>query len=661
MTHYIRKLAVGILLLFGVGATAAEIGSFTEILAATPSLAASIPASRSFVVASAGPVNVTLADLAAPAAMTDLRLVVTRGGNRLFSLNAPGTGQFLAAPGTYDVQVLGTPAANPRSGTFNVEVRAVGGTTALLQFSAGIDAPAAGNPAQSTLQKSVALAQPGTYRLTLGDRSFPAALTGLSVFVVHQGVVVLVQTGPCAIAACSWTFNAPAVGNYDLVVSATAASPALSGLYTLEIAGPGGEVIESAAHRVGQLPAPFPVSLPQAANYTLTLADLAAPQALGGMRGLVVQGASVLAQLQAPGSVAITGAGAGNADLYVLATAGAGGAGAWTARVASIGGQTVFQDARVLPDGFDSGTNTGGYRYATNVATAGSYRFVLKDQLFPSAFVALRALVVQNGGLVQTIASPGTTTLALANGPAFLLVTGVNTSGASSLLGLSLEPAAGGAALLTRSQGVGGSFSTRDVVIPAAGSHDLQVADLSFPAAFQDFAVAITRGTDMVGQIFGGGQIRFEAVPGTYSINLLSRLTAGAQFGTWGFGLATTPPAPTISLTATPASVPSQTSATLTWSTTGATSCTATGGWSGTKALSGTETSIPLIINTAFTLTCVGAGGNANVTANVAIDAPAASDGGGGSLDIASLLLLLMATCAVVFRQSGLQARVLRS
>jgi hypothetical protein len=79
------------------------------------------------------------------------------------------------------------------------------------------------------------------------------------------------------------------------------------------------------------------------------------------------------------------------------------------------------------------------------------------------------------------------------------------------------------------------------------------------------------------------------------------------------------PPAPTASLTANPTSVPSGGSSTLTWSTTDASSCTASGGWSGTKATSGSQSTGALTASTDFLLTCTGAGGSASVSARVTV------------------------------------------
>ncbi|QQS15437.1 MAG: fibronectin type III domain-containing protein [Candidatus Moraniibacteriota bacterium] len=80
---------------------------------------------------------------------------------------------------------------------------------------------------------------------------------------------------------------------------------------------------------------------------------------------------------------------------------------------------------------------------------------------------------------------------------------------------------------------------------------------------------------------------------------------------------------PTISLSANPTSITSGQSSTLTWSSTNATSCTASGSWSGTKATSGTQSVSPATTST-YTLTCTGTGGATNQSATVTV-------GSGGS------------------------------
>lgn len=80
------------------------------------------------------------------------------------------------------------------------------------------------------------------------------------------------------------------------------------------------------------------------------------------------------------------------------------------------------------------------------------------------------------------------------------------------------------------------------------------------------------------------------------------------------------PPVPTASLSASPTSVVSGGSSTLTWSSTNATSCTASGGWSGSLATSGTFATGPLTVAAGYSLVCTGVGGTSPAaTASVVI------------------------------------------
>jgi len=93
-------------------------------------------------------------------------------------------------------------------------------------------------------------------------------------------------------------------------------------------------------------------------------------------------------------------------------------------------------------------------------------------------------------------------------------------------------------------------------------------------------------------------------------------------------GSAPPPPPPVVSITARPTSVASGGSSTLTWSTSGATSCAASGSWSGAVATSGSQTTGALTQNATYTLTCGGSGGTATASASVSVGAAtdAASD-----------------------------------
>ena len=91
----------------------------------------------------------------------------------------------------------------------------------------------------------------------------------------------------------------------------------------------------------------------------------------------------------------------------------------------------------------------------------------------------------------------------------------------------------------------------------------------------------------------------------------------------------TAPSAPTVSLSASPTSVVPGGSATLNWASTNATSCTASGAWSGARGTSGSETTGALNNTATFTLGCTGAGVSTNQSVTVTVSAA----GGGGSGD----------------------------
>ena len=86
-----------------------------------------------------------------------------------------------------------------------------------------------------------------------------------------------------------------------------------------------------------------------------------------------------------------------------------------------------------------------------------------------------------------------------------------------------------------------------------------------------------------------------------------------------------TTPAPTLSFSVTPSSIDTGSASTLSWSAANATSCTASGGWSGSKATSGTQSTGALTANASYTLTCTGTGGSASKSAAVTVTAATAT------------------------------------
>jgi subtilisin family serine protease len=101
------------------------------------------------------------------------------------------------------------------------------------------------------------------------------------------------------------------------------------------------------------------------------------------------------------------------------------------------------------------------------------------------------------------------------------------------------------------------------------------------------------------------------------------------------------PSAPTLTLNLSATTINVGDSSTLTWSATNADTCTASGAWSGTQALSGslkvTPTSAAML---SYTLTCSNSVGFAKNTDVLTVVTPAGGGGGGGALDLAGLLAL---------------------
>jgi hypothetical protein len=105
--------------------------------------------------------------------------------------------------------------------------------------------------------------------------------------------------------------------------------------------------------------------------------------------------------------------------------------------------------------------------------------------------------------------------------------------------------------------------------------------------------------------------------------------------------LTVTAPAPTVTVGVAPSSITVGQSATVTWSSTNATSCTASGSWSGAEATSGTLSVTPTASGTAsYALACTGAGGTANGTATLSVAAASSGKSGGGAMGLWDLVAL---------------------
>jgi len=109
-----------------------------------------------------------------------------------------------------------------------------------------------------------------------------------------------------------------------------------------------------------------------------------------------------------------------------------------------------------------------------------------------------------------------------------------------------------------------------------------------------------------------GTQIVTPPAAGTFTYVL----TCDGALGSAAIVVTASVPAPTVSVTLSPASGSVGQPFTLTWSTTNAASCTASGAWAGTQSASGSVSVAQASVGTyTYSLTCTGAGGNATAAA----------------------------------------------
>ena len=125
--------------------------------------------------------------------------------------------------------------------------------------------------------------------------------------------------------------------------------------------------------------------------------------------------------------------------------------------------------------------------------------------------------------------------------------------------------------------------------------------------------------------------------------------------------LTVTAPAPTVTISVSPTSLTVGQSATLTWSSTNASSCTASNAWTGSEAISGTMTVTPSAAGSlSYALACTGTGGTANGTAALTVNAAPSKSGGGGSTGLWDLLALALLGAIRYRRRASVLQRAAR-
>ncbi len=601
------------------------------------------PVQYSFTANTAQALAVTITDLQQPAAFQSLQVAVTLGDALVGTpatvdpTSGTATVSLPAATGVYTVQIVGTPGASQGYGNFGVCVALATSASDCIaadSFSGSIVTPAmASTTASSDLNTSFASTVAGTYTVTITDDAFPVALQMIA------GGISSGSTPLTGLAPGTTQVTLAAKTNYSLVVGAVTSSVTSAGLYGIQILDPTGAAVFSRSVPVGTLQAATSINNPASQSVTLTATDFGYPVSLAGLGAAITQGAVDLGQLTSAGSVTNITVPAGSVQLWQYATASTPQPGVYSITLSSATA-SLYSTVQVV----GGGSSAQSFAFVATLPASGTYNLAVTDYQFPAAFQSINSTVAQNGTAL-TVSDGNFTGTA---GVAIVVVDAVPPTSGLGIFDVTLQgTGASPTVLLDQTQAVGGVISTHDLVVSTAGTYDVVLTDLAFPAAFADLAAVVSQGGTVVGKIYGGGTFPFPASPGTYQLTTVS--TPGSDsYGLYSINVA--PALPTVSFSSSASTVTSGGSVTLTWSSTNATSCTASGGtgWSGTEATSGTL-SLTVSTNETLTLACTGAGGSASQT--VSITATAAAHSGGGSIDAALLAGLGMLVAMRTMRQ----------
>lgn len=602
------------------------------------------PVVRDFEITTPGVYRLTLTDLAVPVAFTSLQAAVTRGNTVVATLTAPGTVDVDASvAGRYTLRVVGLPSASARAGSFGARlVNPAAGSVAILEFADAIDSPPAANPVnRHTVDTEFDVTDAGTYDVSLVDHAFPEALSTLTLAILRDGGSTLAAQ----LGAAGITSFAATPGRYRLLVIGESPLATNAGAFGVRVRNAATQaMLFSRSEAVGQV---HELDLPvlPAGALQLMLSDLAFPAPLTRSGALLTLGPDVVARRDTPGTANYTGT-AGAHQLLVLAAASATIPGSYGVELRRAG-TPVFSTVRTVAAA-DVNATSLAFNHVIDIPAAGSYRLRLADFQFPQALMANKIAATQNGALLASLEVPGTLTLNnVEAGKLFVVALAqASTTSSSGLFGIDLAATTAGAApLFERTEGVGALFFARSIHIASAGEYEAQISDLQFPARFGELAAVVTRGADRLGSVFAGGTFPFSATAGTYNVSVIAQPSQSAVFGTYALRVAQRPPAPVVTFAADATSVVNGGTAMLTWSADHANSCTASGGWAGARATSGSERTAAITSSATFTLTCDGPGGQR--AASVTLTPQTANNnggggggGGGGRLDVLLLLLL---------------------
>jgi len=313
----------------GVAGTA-NAGLFSAVVTpqggGAPVYAKAIPVGATFQIGAptltAGNHTITLADLAFPAALSQVGAAVLFNGQSVTAspLAAAGTQSFSATAGAYEVFAIAVPQSTaPAAGAYSLQIQPTGGAAefSVARVVTGSGSNLSGYSFDSTLQSA------GSFTVQLTDFTFPVALNAVRVAAVQNGAVV----GTPLTTAGNLNMNAQAGAVTYLVIAQ--ADPTHGGLFDLNVTASGSStLLFDATQGVGAGFISRKVNVTSAGTYGISSSDLGFPTSFGNLAMIVTQGANNLGSVFSLGNVTLTNAAAGNYFINLIAqpstTAGAG-------------------------------------------------------------------------------------------------------------------------------------------------------------------------------------------------------------------------------------------------------------------------------------------------------------------------------------------------
>lgn len=629
-----------------------------------------------FTITNAGSYSVTLTDLGSklptPAPLASVAMAITQGAGIVGTpATAPGTPiTFTAtANAAYTIHVVGIPGS-PESGPIEEDVTDSGGN----RVFSSVDNLSVGSQQPSDIgfvDDSFTVSTGGTYTVSMVDLQFPAAMQTTSP---NNPQLILVDGTTQSLLASLTSFGSTQTisaltpgDTYYILAEAQEGSGIPGGLFSVSVTPSSGPATYSKVVPVGAVTllqtsvsgsaqSSFTLGSGQA---TLQLTNLAFPTVpLTSVGAIVVDATTGQTALPAPG---VTGTGAQNFtpasssdsyQVYGYAVADStAGDGSYAVAVQQ-GTAFPFLEAQAV----SSSSTIQAFSFDAGIPATGSYTLTLTDFKFPVQLTSDALAAVQNGQLVKSINAAGNVSATFSQGPVTFLAFGAEGGQTASpgLMGIDLSPAGGGASVFDVTEGIGAGFSSTTFTSQSAQYVQANVADLKFPAPLASLNFAVTSGTTLVGTIASSGSsgsFPFQAAANTtYTVNVLATpaTPTNSQQAAAGTYAMSVDPAPLVTLSASSASVASGGTVTLTWTAQNAASCTASASpsnsaWSGSESpTGGPVTTSAITADTTFSLSCMGAGGtgSASATVNVSAASSGGKSGGGGALDLGTLVAL---------------------